>query len=177
MPQKVWKERQPTSRVFVLVAGSLGSFFCGFSWLDLPSGLSLHFSSSEALWVLVHLCQVAPSWLWLGGTLVVTFSGLQLWLFVPHGAAVAALATSIISLPPDCCAATAKHDWRFSLNSFLIKEQYSNTLPGRICGCDNLRAAVRELKYFIVYSWSSNATASTSTDTGQFYLQIQVIFI
>lgn len=62
--------------------------------------------------------------------------------FAPHRVAVAALAVSIICHPPDCCADTAKHDGHFSLNSFLIKGQCSSTLPGQICGCDNLQAAV-----------------------------------
>lgn len=53
MPQKEAKERQLTSRVCVLAADSLGSFCCGVSWLDLPYGMFLHFSFSEAPWVLV----------------------------------------------------------------------------------------------------------------------------
>lgn len=85
-----------------------------------------------------HLILALTEWETCGDFLWLTAVTLY---FVPYGAAVAALAASVISHPPDCCATTVKHDRHFSLNLFLIKEQSSNTLPGWICGCDNLQTA------------------------------------
>ena len=133
------KERQLASGVCLLAGDSLGSFCSGFSWLALPSGISFHFPSPEALWALVQLCQKVPSNLgsdWAGDPRRhVPWLTTMTLFFVPPRAAVAALAASVISHPPHCCAAVLQHDAHFSLNLFLGSSQSGNVTTRCQVGC------------------------------------------